>query len=470
MPKKITIAGKIDNYDPSIEVILAVNRIGFFQDAIQAKTDSAGNFTATFESYTPTDAWLVYKANFLVLLHPGDSLFVHFDGKYSDRPEILNTVKFGGNSAQTNQYAAKFQQMYFSNELYYDWDKKDRAVKNYDVEQYLQYLDTVQQKSKELYDRFVSENNPNNESKKWAEIFNEENYYVQLGNYAYGHRRANNMQNDNPWDVPLGFYDRLCNILPIDSTMFICASALNTFINVFDGYVSSKLKYRGTDVATIADKDSIRIFSAIEFVPDPLLLQFVLSLGFDMDFQFRQNITNYERFYDVADTYIKEPYLREPLQKKYLQTKLILESPQVYTENILKAATNLSINQLIDEIFQQNKGKVIYVDFWATWCGPCLVELPNSKVVEQEFENKDVAFIYLCLESEEKHWKATLDKFQLGGQQYLLSNKQSSEIRNLFEIKGIPFYVLIDKTGVIKEKGSHLRPLVAKEKINEMIK
>jgi len=125
MPQQIIVAGKIDNYDPSWEVVLAVNRAGFIQEPIQVKTDSTGSFTTTFESYIPTDAYLVYKANFLVLLHPGDSLFVHFDGQYSDGSEILNTIKFGGNAAQTNQYAAKFQQMYYSNELFCDWDKKD---------------------------------------------------------------------------------------------------------------------------------------------------------------------------------------------------------------------------------------------------------------------------------------------------------------------------------------------------------
>jgi len=468
MPQKIIVAGKIDNYDPSREVVLAVNRAGFMQESIQVKTDSTGSFTTTFESYIPTDAYLVYKANFLILLHLGDSLFVHFDGQYNDRQEILNTIKFGGNVAQTNQYAAKFQQMYFSNELFHDWDKKDRAVRNYDVEQYIQYLDTVQQKSKELYDQFVSENNPNAESRKWAQLILEENHNHQLASYASGHRRANNMQ--PAWDVPLGFYDKLCNSLPINHSMFIASSALNTFINVFDRYISNKLKYSETDITTVVDKDSIRIFSAIEFVSDPLLLQLMLTMGFDMDFLFKQNINNYERFHDVVNKYIKEPFLREPLQKKYLQTKLMLESPQIYTETILKEAANLSINWLVDEIFQQNKDKVIYVDFWATWCAPCLAEFPNSKEVEHEFKDTDVVFVYLCLESEENQWKATIDKFQLGGQHYHLSYKQSTEIRNLFDVRGVPEYLLIDKSGVIKEKGTHLRPLVVKDKINEILK
>ena len=215
--------------------------------------------------------------------------------------------------------------------------------------------------------------------------------------------------------------------------------------------------------------DSINIFTTIEVVSDPLLLQMMLTEIFDKRFE-KQDITAYEQFRDVVDTYIKEPFLKEPLHQKYLQTKSRIENPLVYTEAILKESANLSVSQTVDDILQQNKGKVIYIDVWATWCGPCLAEMPNSKIIEHELKDKDVAFIYICLESNEKQWKATLDKLQLGGQHYLLTNQQSAEMRNLFELTGVPYYLLIDKDGVIREKGHHLRPLNARDKIEEMLK
>jgi len=468
VPQKIIVSGKVDNYDPSREVILAVNRIGSPQERIPVKTDSVGNFTAAFESYTPVDAWLFYRINFLVLFHPGDSLFVRFDGQSGSRPAIMNSIEFGGDAAQVNKYAAKFQHLYYSSELFNNRDRQERAVKEYGAEQYLQYLDTIQQKCRELYDQFVSDNNPDNESKKWALLLIENEYYSKLGWYAMEHRQVNNMAWD--WDVPSGFYDKFLNGLPIAPSMFISAFALSSFADNFSSYVHAKSKDKGSIVKTKADSDSINIYSIIEFVPDPLLRQIMLTNSFNRDFHSEQNITNYERFRNVAETYITEPFLKESLQNKYHQTKFTLESPEIYTKTILKEATNLSISQLIDEIFQNNKGKVIYVDFWATWCGPCLAEFPSSKKVEHEFDDKNVAFVYLCLDSEEIQWKATIDRFQLGGQHYHLSTRQSTEIRNLFGISGIPDYLLIDKNGVIKEKGSHLRPLFVRGKITEMLK
>ena len=488
IPKIIIVAGKIDNYDPSRELTLYVNRIGFKQEPILAKTDSAGNFMATFESYIPVDAWVSYHTNFQVLLHPGDSLFVYFDGKYNNRPEILESIKFGGNAAKTNQYAAKYQQMYYSNELYTNWDKKQKAVKEYDANQYVQYLDTIRQECKEIYNRFVSENNPDAESKKWVLLRIDNDYYYDLSWYAFNRRQVNqgNFDWDNSWNVPKGFYDRLCERLPIDASMFINSAGLSSFHNTFYRYVDAKMKDSLGEIAvTPVNYDSIRIFSIIEYVPDPLLIQIMLTEMLSQYFE-RENITAYESYHDVVETYIKEPFLKEPLAQKYLQTKHRIENPQVYTASILEdesnhslqeavnlslqKAVNLSAKQIFDEIFQQNKSKVIYIDFWGTWCGPCLAELPNSKIVEHEFENEDVVFIYICFESEEEQWKATLDKFKLGGQHYHLSNRQSAEMRNLLRISGLPFYMLIDKNGIITENGNHLRPLYAKDKIKEMLK
>ena len=92
----------------------------------------------------------------------------------------------------------------------------------------------------------------------------------------------------------------------------------------------------------------------------------------------------------------------------------------------------------------------------------------SSKEIHLTVNRIGFTFVYICLNSEEKNWKAVLDKYQLGGQHYLLSTKQSAEIKSLFEISAVPFYLLIDKNGIIKEKGSHLRPFTAKDKIKNL--
>ena len=246
--QKITVTGKIDNYDPTRQVTLSVFRIGLnlARESIVAKTDSSGNFIATFETYIPVDAWIGYKSAFSVLLHPNDSLFVHFDGKHDDRIELLKSVNFSGKASKTNQYVVKFQQLYDPYQLSFDRDKHQKAMKEYDAVQYILYLDTIHQQQQKLYDQFVAENQPDNESKEWALLSIEEWYYQNLCLYAPSHRRANNLGAE--WDVPKGFYDKLLNLLPINSSMFIAAQVLSSFPVMFENYVSYKLKDRNPDV------------------------------------------------------------------------------------------------------------------------------------------------------------------------------------------------------------------------------
>ncbi len=283
------------------------------------------------------------------MLHPNDSLFVRFDGKYGNRPELLESIEFGGDAAKTNQYAAKFQQMYYSNDVYRNRNREKKAVKEYDTDQYLQYLDTIQQKCKEIYNWFVTENHPDDESKRWAKLYIENDYYYNLSWYPVQRRQANQMNPDwdNTWNVPNGFYDRLGNRLPIDASMFINSAGLSSFHNTFYKYVNEKSgdvrRVSATGIAvTRAVYDSITISSFIEFVPDPLLLQIMLTEFFDQSFN-HQDIAVYERFRDVADTYIKEPFLKEPLFQKYLQTKHRIENPQAYTEEIRNEAAQVTL-------------------------------------------------------------------------------------------------------------------------------
>lgn len=91
------------------------------------------------------------------------------------------------------------------------------------------------------------------------------------------------------------------------------------------------------------------------------------------------------------------------------------------------------------------KGKAIYVDFWASWCAPCIAELPYSKKMKKE--QKDVVFVYLALNDEEAAWRKAIEKHQLKENSYLITNSKSSNFVNKHQINSIPRYMIIDKDG-----------------------
>jgi peroxiredoxin/outer membrane lipoprotein-sorting protein len=96
---------------------------------------------------------------------------------------------------------------------------------------------------------------------------------------------------------------------------------------------------------------------------------------------------------------------------------------------------------------QNLRGKVVLLNFWATWCGPCIVEMPHLEKLYQEFKNKDVAIVTISNEDPQ-----TIREF-------LLKNKYSfgslvddgSAVSQLYQVKGIPQTVFLSKSGKVSD-------------------
>jgi thiol-disulfide isomerase/thioredoxin len=116
------------------------------------------------------------------------------------------------------------------------------------------------------------------------------------------------------------------------------------------------------------------------------------------------------------------------------------------------------------------KGKVVYVDVWATWCGPCRQEFPFSKKLKTEFEGqKDVAFMYVSIDDDKEDWLKYLKKDpEFEGEHLFVEGGWDSQVSESYMIEGIPRYILIDKEGKIVAANAS-RPSSG-DKIKEEIK
>lgn len=111
------------------------------------------------------------------------------------------------------------------------------------------------------------------------------------------------------------------------------------------------------------------------------------------------------------------------------------------------------------KILSENKGKVIFLDCWSTWCSPCVKSMPDSKTLMEKFKDEDVVFIYVCIESFQKSWERVVPKFNHNlGQHYRLTMKQSKSFKEMMKVEYVPTYFLIDKKGEVIEQGFHLHP------------
>lgn len=97
------------------------------------------------------------------------------------------------------------------------------------------------------------------------------------------------------------------------------------------------------------------------------------------------------------------------------------------------------------------KGKYVYIDVWATWCGPCLREIPDLKKIEEEYKGENIYFVSLSIDTEEDYekWKKMVTEKELGGIQVIADNAWDSEFIQNYAINGIPRFILLDPEGRI---------------------
>lgn len=97
------------------------------------------------------------------------------------------------------------------------------------------------------------------------------------------------------------------------------------------------------------------------------------------------------------------------------------------------------------------KGKYVYIDVWATWCGPCIAEIPSLKKVEEDYNNKNIQFVSISIDVEKDYekWKTMIAEKELGGIQLMADNNWQSKFVQDYAINGIPRFILIDADGKI---------------------
>ena len=178
----------------------------------------------------------------------------------------------------------------------------------------------------------------------------------------------------------------------------------------------------------------------------------------------------------LLDSYLKSIYFVEKSQfKSYLEKLQAIDSNKIYTpkwESLVaeKAATQelakVSRGQedrmqpllgdearTFAEALAAEKGKVILVDFWASWCVPCRKEMPAVQTLQEKRGKNNLAVVRISIDKKLEAWKraAKMEGIEQEEHNYIITNWESSELYQRYQIKTIPRYLLFDPEGHLLE-------------------
>lgn len=154
-----------------------------------------------------------------------------------------------------------------------------------------------------------------------------------------------------------------------------------------------------------------------------------------------------QRYRDMAEKY-KRYILTDAQKQKLLNFELTIRTfgdgeLSINFDGKTPDGKTVALNEL--------KGKVVLVDVWATWCGPCRKEIPALQKLEKEMEGKDVVFMSYSIDEKKDYekWKKMIVDSTLGGLQLIGNDAWKSDICTNYKITAIPRFMMFDKEGKI---------------------
>ena len=156
--------------------------------------------------------------------------------------------------------------------------------------------------------------------------------------------------------------------------------------------------------------------------------------------------------HDDFITYFKkyEAKVKDTSLVNAVREDFALEFDDRRSETTSVVLTDLAGKKLtLDDVKAKHRGKVIYVDFWASWCMPCREAMPASADLRKALKGKEVVFVYLSIDGSITPWKraSTAENLDKYPDNYLVVNSKTSEFLKQNKLSEIPRYMIFDKTG-----------------------
>ncbi len=227
------------------------------------------------------------------------------------------------------------------------------------------------------------------------------------------------------------------------------------------------LEYAGDDVraqATCHNQRGMALFSMAQKPSDKKVREaeqeFRLTLSLDPSLtvaRYNLGVALMRQSRDEEGAAELRAYLESPSRGPELdEARKFLANPRRAREPF---APDFSVVTLTQErlALEDLRGKVVLLDFWASWCGPCTAATPGLVKLQKKFGDRAFTIVGISLDEQDPAWRAYVEKNKMTWPQYL---DKGGRVARLFKIQPIPTYILIDHDGMIVNTQEGWNPAV----------
>ena len=406
-----TIAGKIANSPDAKILIFGEN----FE--LEISLSPEGNFSKSLDiQYDGLYTLLTSKNRTTLFLSKKTNLKIDFDENDYDK-----TLRFLGDGSIENQYIA------YKNSFRYEL--KPEILYKLDEAAFLSKIAEIKGKINSKFNELkFSEGEYKTQEIQNLHYFEQANFL----NYPLYHAHYTS----NPNFKTTESFPKFDETIDLDNDMaFLFSNPYKQIVNaIFNKKIASQMSEKNKYASSIA-------LPEIEILKSEHIKNFFCK---NLMGELTASNPELEHLYAKLLTLSTDNKFKKELAIKYNNLKSIeigKPSPSFSYENHNGATTTL----------ESLKGKYVYIDVWATWCGPCRAEIPSLQKVEEAFAAKNIAFVSISVDEKKDHdkWFKLVDSQKMGGIQLFADNNWTSTFVRAYSIDSIPRFILIDPNGNI---------------------
>ncbi len=434
---KVIISGQVHLANNSSKVIsLLYSQLAASPTRLSAILDSSGQFQFEFDILQAHEINLRYdKGTAHIFVQPADSLFIELSAADFGQTRYP-PFRIWGNHADISRDILAYHQ--------YDTLASFKpALENKTTQAYLMTLKNRMALEDSVLSRFISQHHPTQAFKTWASqdiIYRNANYLVDFEAFHAMHR------------TPISgvLYDT--QLFPIRNTNALVSSwysyhlwqyALDRY-TLGDTLIQNLFKHQQLNEAYRAGLDKLLTLEPPSLSRDLMSYQLLVALSERAPDQFR-------RLMNQVGRYVSSQSLTSQLQARAQQ----VEKQPTYPVSLFQPVSGAErevLGDWMNNLLSIHKGKVIYIDIWATWCGPCRSEVPYAIDLHQYFKGQPIEFVNLCLSSDREAWKQVIKKQKMVGSNYYFNKDQSELLLRKLNVAGFPTYLIIGKDGQVVDR------------------